>query len=150
MGENPGRTTEENSIYLHQLTPLDHSNTPLDHSASPLNFAIWPETESYLRYNENREILKSGMAKLGFQEFVAEKYAGYIITSYLTPSDLKSDFDQFHEKLSEKGQVIYPGKVTDADTFRIGNIGHLFPQDMKVLLTHTEKSKFLRPIFKIC
>jgi len=91
------------------------------------------------RYNENREILKSGMAKLGFQEFVAEKYAGYIITSYLTPSDLKSDFDQFHEKLSEKGQVIYPGKVTDADTFRIGNIGHLFPQDMKVLLNCIEK-----------
>ena len=94
---------------------------------------------SNFRYNENREILKSGMAKLGFQEFVAEKYAGYIITSYLTPSDLKSDFDQFHEKLSQKGQVIYPGKVTDADTFRIGNIGHLFPQDMKVLLNCIEK-----------
>ena len=100
-----------------------------------MNFWI----KSYFRYNENREILKSGMAKLGFQEFVAEKYAGYIITSYLTPSDLKSDFDQFHEKLSEKGQVIYPGKVTDADTFRIGNIGHLFPQDMKVLLNCIEK-----------
>merc|ERR1712226_106321 len=90
-------------------------------------------------YNENREILKSGMAKLGFQEFVAEKYAGYIITSYLTPSDLKSDFNQFHEKLSQNGQVIYPGKVTDADTFRIGNIGHVFPEDMQRLIVCIKK-----------
>ena len=56
------------------------------------------------RYNENREILKAGMAKMGFREFVPEEFAGYIITSYLTPNELLADFNQFHEKLSEKGK----------------------------------------------
>jgi len=35
---------------------------------------------------------------------------------------------------SQLGQLIYPGKLTNADCFRIGNIGHLFPSDMQILL----------------
>ena len=37
------------------------------------------------------------------------------------------------------GQCIYPGKVTDADTFRVGNIGHLFAEDMKHLVECIKK-----------
>ena len=36
--------------------------------------------------------------------------------------------------------MIYPGKVSEADTFRIGSIGHLFPKDMMEL---TEKVKLV-------
>ena len=44
------------------------------------------------------------------------------------------DFHAFYEALKQKGFVIYPGKISDADTFRIGNIGDVFPQDMENLL----------------
>ena len=75
------------------------------------------------------------MKELGFQEFLDNTHDGYIITSYFFPQDPKFSFKAFYEKLSDKGQVIYPGKVTKADCFRIGNIGHLFPSDMHHLLT---------------
>ena len=40
----------------------------------------------------------------------------------------------FYARLKEKGFVIYPGKISDADTFRIGNIGDIFPKDMEALI----------------
>ena len=44
------------------------------------------------------------------------------------------DFNAFYAALKQKGFVIYPGKISDADTFRIGNIGDVFPEDMEKLL----------------
>ncbi|XP_065069699.1 2-aminoethylphosphonate--pyruvate transaminase-like [Rhopilema esculentum] len=87
------------------------------------------------RYQKNREVLRHGMREMGFKEFLDDSHKGYIITSYFFPEDKSFDFKQFYQKLSDKGQVIYPGKVTKADCFRIGNIGHLFPSDMEYLLT---------------
>ena len=55
------------------------------------------------------------------------------------PDDPGFSFEIFYDRLNERGFVIYPGKVTDADCFRIGNIGRLFPEDMKSLLTATRE-----------
>jgi 2-aminoethylphosphonate-pyruvate transaminase len=57
-----------------------------------------------------------------------------IITAFLSPADPHFAFDQFYRKLSERGFIIYPGKLTRVDTFRIGNIGRLFPEDMGQLV----------------
>ncbi|CAD5123877.1 DgyrCDS12183 [Dimorphilus gyrociliatus] len=87
------------------------------------------------RYKANRKVLREGMAELGFEEYLDESLQdAYIITSFKYPTQKDFDFKTFYEKLSDKGQVIYPGKVLDADVFRIGNIGHLFPEDMEKLL----------------
>lgn len=86
------------------------------------------------RYKENREILKAGMAELGFKQLLTEDIAGYIITSYYFPKDPNFAFKDFYDRLNEKDLVIYPGKVLDADCFRIGNIGDLHPADMRELL----------------
>ena len=37
------------------------------------------------------------------------------------------------EALKAKGFVIYPGKISQADTFRIGNIGDVHPDDFRRL-----------------
>ena len=58
---------------------------------------------------------------------------GPIITSFLYPT-ADFDFHSFYDQLKAKGFVIYPGKISDADTFRIGNIGDIFPDDMEALL----------------
>ena len=74
------------------------------------------------------------MAKLGFKEFLSNAHSGYIITSYRYPLDSRFNFNEFYSRLNDKNLVIYPGKVTNADCFRIGNIGNLSASDMHDLL----------------
>ncbi|XP_071485621.1 2-aminoethylphosphonate--pyruvate transaminase-like [Diadema antillarum] len=91
------------------------------------------------RYQENRRILRDGMRELGFREFLDETHEGCIITSYHYPTHPNFDFQDMYRKLSDMDLVIYPGKVTQANCFRIGNIGHLFPDDMRHLLSGVRK-----------
>jgi 2-aminoethylphosphonate-pyruvate transaminase len=86
------------------------------------------------RYRDNYETLCRGMRDMGFTEYVPQPLQGYIITSYRFPSDPRFDFEKFYSRLSEKGFVIYPGKVSDADCFRIGTVGRIFPSDVEALL----------------
>lgn len=87
----------------------------------------------YKRYQENHQILVEGMRRLGFKTLLPDDAQGPIITSFLYPS-ADFDFTTFYARLKEKGFVIYPGKISDADTFRIGNIGDIFPKDMEALI----------------
>ncbi|GFO12027.1 2-aminoethylphosphonate--pyruvate transaminase [Plakobranchus ocellatus] len=91
------------------------------------------------RYAANRAVLCEGMTKLGFQELLDPSVAGYIITSYRYPKDPNFNFPDFYNRLNEKDFVIYPGKVLDADCFRIGSIGDLHPADMAALLVAVEE-----------
>ncbi|RJP28557.1 MAG: 2-aminoethylphosphonate--pyruvate transaminase [Candidatus Omnitrophota bacterium] len=86
------------------------------------------------RYRNNYNVLVAGMREMGFQEYLPLALQGYIITSFLYPTHLHFKFEQFYEKLNEKDQVIYPGKVSNADCFRIGNIGRIFEPDVRILL----------------
>ncbi len=87
------------------------------------------------RYRANYETLVEGMARLGFHEYLDRGLQGYIITSFRFPEHQFFDFEQFYTALSDRGHVIYPGKVSNADCFRIGNIGRLFPEDFRALLS---------------
>lgn len=86
------------------------------------------------RYRANHEALIAGMRALGFREYVPEKLQSHIITSFHYPTDASFRFDEFYRLLSEQGILIYPGKLTGVDCFRIGNIGHLFVEDIQSLL----------------
>ncbi len=86
------------------------------------------------RYYRNYKALVDGMRALGFREYLPRDLQGYIITSFVYPDDPKWSFDAFYKRLNERGYVIYPGKVSDADCFRIGHIGRLFDADMHALL----------------
>ena len=90
-------------------------------------------TARYKRYQENHRVLVEGMRGLGFKTLLPDDAQGPIITSFLYPS-ADFDFTSFYARLKEKGFVIYPGKISDADTFRIGNIGDIFPKDMEALI----------------
>jgi len=86
------------------------------------------------RYRKNYETLVAGMRELGFKEYLEPEDQGYIITSFLYPGDPNFSFEKFYESLNQKDYVIYPGKVSDADCFRIGNIGRIFEADVKALI----------------
>ena len=87
----------------------------------------------YERYRRNHRTLVDGMRSLGFETLLPDEAQGPIITSVLYPS-ADFDFASFYERLKAKGFVIYPGKISHADTFRIGNIGDVFPEDMEALI----------------
>jgi 2-aminoethylphosphonate-pyruvate transaminase len=86
------------------------------------------------RYRRNYETLLEGMRTIGFQEYLSPEDQGYIITSFRYPDHPNFNFETFYKRLNEKGYVIYPGKVSDADCFRIGSIGRIFPRDVRDLL----------------
>ncbi len=92
------------------------------------------------RYRKNYETLVKGMRQMGFKEYLAPELQGYIITSFLYPDDPNFSFEQFYEILNQKNYVIYPGKVSNANCFRIGNIGRIFETDIKALLAAISKT----------
>mgnify|MGYP000507928091 CR=1 FL=1 len=85
------------------------------------------------RYCENHRVLVDGMRSLGFQTLLPDEIQSPVITSFLYPyADF--NFKTFYTQLKERGFVIYPGKISQADTFRIGNIGDVFPEDFSRLI----------------
>jgi 2-aminoethylphosphonate-pyruvate transaminase len=86
------------------------------------------------RYRANHVALLAGMRTMGFRPYLASDIQSFIITTFHYPADPKFVFEQFYQRLFGKGFVIYPGKLTRLDCFRIGNIGRLYPADIQSLL----------------
>lgn len=93
------------------------------------------------RYQENQSLLARGMAELGFQPLLPEHLQSPIITAFHSPKAAGYDFQDFYQRLKTAGFVIYPGKVSDHDTFRIGSIGAVAPQDIEQLLAAVKAAK---------
>lgn len=92
------------------------------------------------RYQENNSLLISGMRKLGFKVYLSDDLRSFIITSFLYPSHPNFSFETFYSILNEKGYVIYPGKLSKVDCFRIGNIGQLFFIDIHMIIDAIEET----------
>ncbi len=83
------------------------------------------------RYRRNCRILVSGMRALGFETLLPDELQAPIIVTFHMPADPAFDFKTFYDALNAKGYVIYPGKLTVAESFRIGCIGRLGEKEMK-------------------
>ncbi|OUR63112.1 2-aminoethylphosphonate--pyruvate transaminase [Colwellia sp. 39_35_sub15_T18] len=94
------------------------------------------------RYAKNQSLLVHGMRELGFEPLLPTQLQSPIITSFLSPQESQYDFKRFYLALKSQGFVIYPGKVSNADCFRIGNIGEIFPEDIEKLLSAIAKSRY--------
>ncbi|MCL1829890.1 MAG: 2-aminoethylphosphonate--pyruvate transaminase, partial [Oscillospiraceae bacterium] len=82
------------------------------------------------RYIKNHTTLVEELRKLDISPLIAADIQSYIITTF----ELKDiEFTSFYEMLKNNGFIIYPGKLTTVPTFRIGNIGDVYPSDMKRL-----------------
>lgn len=86
------------------------------------------------RYRKNHETLRAGMSELGFRSFLPDADQGPIITAYYYPEHPNFSFARFYHELSERGFVIYPGKVSRAACFRIGTIGRIDSTQVRALL----------------
>jgi 2-aminoethylphosphonate-pyruvate transaminase len=87
------------------------------------------------RYRDNCAELVSGMRALGFATLLPDALQAPIIVTFRMPADPKFIFADFYDRLRERGFVIYPGKLTVADSFRIGCIGRIDRADIRRALT---------------
>lgn len=83
------------------------------------------------RYRENARVLIDGMRAMGFRTLLPDALQAPIIVTFHMPTDPKFVFQRFYDGLKDRGYVIYPGKLTVADSFRMGCIGRLYPEHMK-------------------
>ncbi|TCQ02463.1 2-aminoethylphosphonate--pyruvate transaminase [Rhizobium sp. PP-F2F-G36] len=93
------------------------------------------------RYQRNMNLLLAGMQKLGFVSLLARTVQAPIIATFLTPTDKAFVFRTFYESLLSQGFLIYPGKTTAVDSFRVGCIGAIDHLDMERFLSAAAEAK---------
>jgi 2-aminoethylphosphonate-pyruvate transaminase len=116
-----------------RFTPPTHAILAFDQALRELEIDGGVDGR-YARYRRNHETLMSGMQALGFRPFLDPAVQAPIITAFHTPRDDRFSFEVLYRLLSDRGFIIYPGKLTQVSTFRIGNIGRLFPSDLDQLV----------------
>ncbi|MDG2405140.1 MAG: 2-aminoethylphosphonate--pyruvate transaminase [Paracoccaceae bacterium] len=90
------------------------------------------------RYLQNRDVIIGGMRCLGFETLLKDRWLSPIIVTFFCPSDPKFEFNVFYEFMKKKGFIIYPGKLTKLDSFRIGCIGQMDADIMQQVVRAAE------------
>lgn len=88
----------------------------------------------FARYSRNQQRLVTGMRQLGFQTLLADEWLSPIIVTFFSPDHENFSFEQFYDRLKARNYIIYPGKLTQAESFRLGCIGQLFDEQIDGLL----------------
>jgi 2-aminoethylphosphonate-pyruvate transaminase len=83
------------------------------------------------RYTRNCQTLVAGMARLGFKSFLDPAVQAPIIVTFHAPKDPRYDFKKFYEAAKAHGFLLYPGKLTQLETFRVGCIGAIDERDIE-------------------
>jgi 2-aminoethylphosphonate-pyruvate transaminase len=111
--------------------------TPPTHIVVALNAALdqyigeGGQPARLARYTANCETLMAGMRELGFESFLDQAIQAPIIVTFHAPADPRYAFKEFYDRVRDKGFILYPGKLTQAETFRVGCIGAIGPDEMR-------------------
>ena len=113
-----------------RFTPPTHVVAALDAALDQLE-AEGGVAARGARYSQNCRVLTEGMRGLGFRTLLPDALQAPVIVTFLTPADAAFRFADFYAALAERGYLIYPGKLTKADSFRIGCMGALGAAEMR-------------------
>jgi len=111
--------------------------TPPTHVVVALNAALdqyvgeGGQPARLARYSANCETLVAGMRELGFKPFLDPAIQAPIIVTFHAPADSRYAFKEFYDRVRDKGFILYPGKLTQLETFRVGCIGAIGPDEMR-------------------
>ena len=92
------------------------------------------------RYTENRDVLVDGMRELGFETLLRDRWLSPIIVTFFNPAHAKFDFARFYDLMKARGFIIYPGKLTVVDSFRVGCIGQMDDHTMRAVVAAAKSS----------
>jgi len=87
------------------------------------------------RYARNRDVVVAGMRQLGFETLLKDRWQSPVIVTFFCPADPSFVFDRFYELMKARGFIIYPGKLTVVESFRIGCIGQMDEYIMSRVVT---------------
>ncbi|MCC7218188.1 MAG: 2-aminoethylphosphonate--pyruvate transaminase [Burkholderiales bacterium] len=113
-----------------RFTPPTHVVVALD-AALDQYVAEGGQPARLARYAANHEALMAGMRELGFRSFLPPAIQAPIIVTFHAPEDTKYAFKPFYDRVRDKGFILYPGKLTQVETFRVGCIGAIGPAEMR-------------------
>jgi 2-aminoethylphosphonate-pyruvate transaminase len=113
-----------------RFTPPTHVVVALD-AALDQYIAEGGQPARLARYTANCETLLAGLRELGFRSFLPGAIQAPIIVTFHAPADAGYDFKAFYERVRDRGFVLYPGKLTQVETFRVGCIGAIGPTEMR-------------------
>jgi 2-aminoethylphosphonate-pyruvate transaminase len=113
-----------------RYTPPTHVVVAVD-AALEQYVAAGGQPARYRRYASNCETLISGMTEMGFKVFLDARIQAPIIVTFHAPSDPKYVFKAFYDEVKKRGFILYPGKLTQVETFRVGCIGAIGPDEMR-------------------
>ncbi|MDD1974779.1 2-aminoethylphosphonate--pyruvate transaminase [Pseudomonas putida] len=111
--------------------------TPPTHVVAALHEALLQYNEEgglparHQRYANNCKALLDGMAAIGLRSFLPTEIQAPIIVTFHAPNDPRYQFKDFYERVKAKGFILYPGKLTQVETFRVGCIGVVGPDGMQ-------------------
>jgi len=92
------------------------------------------------RYTKNRDVMVAGMRELGFETLLSDNWLSPIIVTFFCPAHENFAFDRFYELMKDKGFIIYPGKLTVVESFRVGCIGRMDEHVMRRVVEAARQS----------
>jgi 2-aminoethylphosphonate-pyruvate transaminase len=113
-----------------RYTPPTHVVVALD-AALEQYLAAGGQAARLARYAANCDTLIAGMKEMGFRPFLDARIQAPIIVTFHAPADPRYAFKAFYDKVRDKGFILYPGKLTQLETFRVGCIGAIGPEEMR-------------------
>jgi 2-aminoethylphosphonate-pyruvate transaminase len=122
-------------VYMEKTTQWRY--TPPTHIVAALRAAVdqfkseGGQPARLARYRGNCETLVAGMAALGFHPYLKPEFQAPIIVTFHAPTDPAYDFKTFYAAVRARGYILYPGKLTQVETFRVGCIGAIDANEMR-------------------
>ncbi|HVE50385.1 MAG TPA: 2-aminoethylphosphonate--pyruvate transaminase [Casimicrobiaceae bacterium] len=122
-------------IYMEKTTQWRY--TPPTHVVVAFNAALdqfmaeGGQPARLARYTKNCETLLAGMRAMGFRSFLDASIQAPIIVTFHAPADSRYDFKTFYANVRDRGFILYPGKLTQLETFRVGCIGAIGAEEMR-------------------
>jgi 2-aminoethylphosphonate-pyruvate transaminase len=92
------------------------------------------------RYTKNRDVMVAGMRELGFETLLSDRWLSPIIVTFFCPAHENFAFERFYELMKDKGFIIYPGKLTVVESFRVGCIGRMDEHVMRRVVEAARQS----------
>ena len=98
------------------------------------------EQAKWERHKAMAERIHAGLAKLGLKEAIAREYQSNLVVSIEYPDDPSWSFEGVHDYCYERGFTIYPGKISNLNTFRICTLGAITPEDIDAFFVVLEEA----------
>lgn len=127
--------------YQYMLKTTQWRYTPPTHVVAALRAAVDQFIEEggqparLARYTDNCRTLVAGMQRLGFRPYLKQDVQAPIIVTFHAPADPNYDFKRFYAAVRARGYILYPGKLTQVETFRVGCIGAIDANEMRNVVT---------------